>query len=278
MPGPPRVDVDGPPLPPAVRARRRRWAIAGIIAGAALVLAIPVGLAVVGWYAFQGVTSSSATDAELPPDGAPDGAPDEPGTDPAPDDTGPDAGPDDTAPDDTGPDGGAARDQELDPPDLDTLDGVDVIYGGLLADIDASEQVMMSFQDEVRDVFGSPGAGPDDITARLQGIAADRLEDLTEVRDRLDASVDDPGAEAVRTAYVVHLDSWADYIGAVEQEPQVLAGEGADAGYTVAINATADAFARALEDELPPDVDAEVQRYAEGILDRGFRGFGQADV
>jgi hypothetical protein len=46
----------------------------------------------------------------------------------------------------------------------------------------------------------------------------------------------------------------------------------------VVINATADAFARALEEQLPADTDTSVSAYADEILDRGFRDAGDAQV
>jgi hypothetical protein len=286
-PGPVRVEAepDGPPTPPPVRARRRRWAIAGIVAGVLLVVGVPVGLAVAGWLFFvDDATTAQAPEAdgdgEVAP-GTPEDAPDDPGSP----DGGPDADPDgdpDADPDGD-PDGGDAQGgvpppESLDPPDLDGLEGLDAVYGQLLVDIDASEEVMMAFQSEVGETFASAGTSPDELVATLRGIAADRRDDLLEVRDRLEDPLDDGGAESVRESYVVHLDSWADYMAAVEDDPQALAGEGSDAGYTVAINATADAFSRSLEQELPDDVDDEVERYADGILDRGFRGSADAQV
>ena len=81
---------------------------------------------------------------------------------------------------------------------------------------------------------------------------------------------------SVTPAGEAHLDSWADYMAAIEDDPEILALE--DTSFTVHINTTADAFARTLEDELPEDVDDEVRAFADGILDRGFRGIGDADV
>jgi hypothetical protein len=128
----------------------------------------------------------------------------------------------------------------------------------------------------VRDAFVA-AATPADAIDAVEGAAGDGRAGLLEVRERLADGVDDAGAEEVRSLYVEHLDSWADYMEAVEQEPLVLI-EDRGAAFTVVINATADAFARALEAQLPGDIDAEVARFAEGILDRGFRASGQAQV
>lgn len=193
-----------------------------------------------------------------------------------------DRGSDEPAPDDDGPaDGGPGPapldpDAELDPLDLAVLDGVDLVYGRLLTDIDVSERAMIAFQAGLADTFSDP----DSPEAALEGaseIAADSQAALLAVRDRLVEPVDDPGAERVRELYVDHLDSWEVFMAAVAEDPLMVFQQG-EAGFTVTINATADAFSRALEDELPADIDAEVARFADDILDRGFRGFGYADV
>lgn len=187
------------------------------------------------------------------PDGDGDGAPD----------TAPDTDPGDP-------------DTEVAPLDPDPLTGLDLLWGELLIDIDASERAMIAFQDDLADAFASPGL-PEAALEAASEVAADRRDELLSVRARLASSVDDPGVEEVRSRYVTHLDSWEAFMAAVEEDPLVVL-EQSERGFTVDINATADAFARALEAELPPDVDAEVERFAEAILDRGFRGFGTAQV
>ena len=181
---------------------------------------------------------------------------DDPGSDPAP----------------------APEDQvlEVEPLDLDALTGTDRLWGELLTDIDASERAMIAFQEGLSEAFGAL-ADLDEVLDAVEEVAATQRRELLAVRDRLADPVDDAGAEQVRERYVVHLDSWEAFMAAVEEEPLVVL-EQSERGFTVDINATADAFARALEEELPPDVDAEVERFAEGILDRGFRGFGTAQV
>jgi hypothetical protein len=197
-------------------------------------------------------------------------------------DGGPDGQTPGTAPDrDDGEDGGSGgsspgTDADLDPLDLDALDGLDLVYGQLLTDIDASEREMIGFQADVGAALSGASSRDDGLTA-VAAVAAERAEALGEVRARLADPLDDPGAEEVRRLYVDHLDSWADFIGTVAEDP-VAIFEQSETGATVAINRTADRFARALEDELPANADAEVARFADGILDRGFRGFGVADV
>jgi hypothetical protein len=246
---------------------RRRRALA--IAAALTVVAIPIGLAVA-----SGLTERDEPTATSPddPDAAPEG--EQPDTDEAPDD---DAGGDSPGEPSDGPEGEAAppTDVELDPLDLDGLDGLDAVYGRLLTDIDASERTMIGFQEDLAEALGGL-RGPDEMLDDASEVAAESRAELLEVRERLAEELDDAGAERVREVYVEHLDSWADYMQAVEDDPLVIVEN--DGSYTVAINATADAFARALETELPDDIDAEVERFADGVLDRGFRGMGQADV
>ncbi len=150
------------------------------------------------------------------------------------------------------------------------------MYGRLLSDIDASEREMIGFQTDVGEALAGASSREDGLS-EVAAVAAERAERLGEIRDRLDDPLDDPGADEVRRLYVDHLDSWAGYIGAVAEDPLAIF-EQSETGATVAINRTADRFTRALEEELPDDVDAEVARFADGILDRGFRGFGVADV
>lgn len=269
--------VGAPPVAAGASGTRRgrRWPL--VLSGL-LLLGLAVTLVVLVLTAED--EGSSVADA------GPDG--DTPGTAPDPDDrddggtdggeTDPDDGGDGGGPgSDDGPGGGGLDpDADLDPLDLDALDGLDLVYGQLLTDIDASEREMIDFQTDVGEALSGSTSRDDGLTA-VAAAAAERTEALGEVRDRLADPLDDPGAEEVRRLYVDHLDSWAAYIGAVAEDPLVIF-EQSETGATVAINRTADRFARALEDELPDDADAEVARFADDILDRGFRGFGVADV
>ncbi len=202
---------------------------------------------------------------------------DAPGEDPAaPDDEG-------ETPDDDGASGenGDAPgdldpDAELEPLDLTVLSGIDRTYGRLLTDIDASEREMIDFQTSLAEAFGG-AQSPEAALDAASEVAAERRESLLAVRDRLTTPVDDPGAERVRERYVDHLDAWEGFMAAVEADP-LTALEQDESGSTVRINATADAFARALEAELPDDIAAEVARFADQLLDRGFRDMGYADV
>jgi hypothetical protein len=196
------------------------------------------------------------------------------GTDPDGGDA--DADPDEGADDGPSSDPDASPDPTLTPPDVDALDGLDATYAQLLIDIDASERTMIGFQEEVGEAFAAAGSPAEAVDA-VGALAGDSRDGLLEDRERLVTELEDEGAEQVRSRYLEHLDSWADYMAAIEQDPLLLI-EGRGAAFTVVINATADAFARALESDLPADVDTEVRRFAEGILDRGFRGVAEAEV
>ena len=237
---------DGPPPPPFVRRRRRRRSVVLVVVAALLVVGIPVGLSLAGWLAQD-------ESPEVAADGDDDGS-------------------------EAAPDAGPAPEGTLEPPDLDALDGVDAAYGRLLIDIDASERAMIGFQDDLTDAFRSPGDDPDALFQQLSEAAGERRVQLLEVRDRLAEELPDPGAEDVRAIYLEHLDSWSEYMDAIEADPALLFEETDRSGHTVAINATADAFARSLEEQLPEDADEHVRRFADGILDRGFRSEGDSQV
>ena len=281
-PGPPSAP---PGTAPAAR-RRARWPL--VVALVAVVVGVPVALAVLsgsgddeGSVAAQGdeQDGDAGSRGDAGADGRDDPA-DEGGTgeDPGePGDGGDAPGDDGDAPgDDDGAPGGVDPEAELEPLDLATLAGVDLTYGRLLTDIDASERTMIEFQAGLADAF-SGAATPEDALDGAGEVAAEHREALLAARERLATPLEDPGADRVRERYVAHLDAWEGFMAAVEADP-LAAFEQGESGATVRINATADAFARSLEAELPDDIDAEVARYAEDLLDRGFRDMGYADV
>jgi hypothetical protein len=245
---------DGPPPPPWERRRRsRRHWLLGI--AAAVILAVPVGLALASVMTDGGEGPATAVDGEA--DETPEGR--QPGDAADPDDL----------------------DRPLDAPDLDLLEGPDAVFAQLLIDIDASERAMLGFQRELAEAFQGHGF-EDDVSDLLEELAAtggegaDRLETA---RDTLEQPVPDVRADAVREVYLDHLGSWLRYMRAVEEDPTILATDPEDsAHFTLSINATADAFARSLEEQLPDEADPEVRRMAEQLLDRGFRPQGDADV
>ena len=285
---PPPPAADGPPPPPAPVAgrARRRWPL--ILALVVVLAGVPTGLVLLSQLDTE---ESAAEGAAVAPEdeGAPeegdrgtgdDGRDDGRDDDDELEDDAPGAGSDDPQPDPDDPQPDPDADPDVDPDvaplDLAVLTGIDLLWGQLLTDIDASERAMIAFQEGLSAAFSAPTDLDDTLDAASE-VAADQRAALLEVRDRLDGPLDDPAAEQVRERYVTHLDSWESFMAAVEDEPLVVL-EQSERGFTVDINATADAFARALEEELPDDVDPEVERFAEGILDRGFRGFGTAQV
>jgi hypothetical protein len=174
---------------------------------------------------------------------------------------------------------GGSTDDQLDRPDPATLNGVDAVYARLLVDIDESELSMIHFQDRLSEAFEEAGFGSqEELTDEVRAAAEAGQKGLAAVRERLVAPLDDDGAETVRAAYLQHLDSWVNYMAAVEEDPGILGVEDRTRPYILSINVTADGFARTLEDELPDDVDGEVQVFADEILERGFRGFGESNV
>ena len=255
---------------------RRTGRLVALVVGSAAVIAMALGIA---W-----VVGDSADDRD---DGDVEVAGDDPD---APDSDGPDADGDDAAPDgDEGPDLDAderpdapeptSPDAELDPPDPAELTGVDATYAQLLVDIDASERAMIGFQEAiVATLLGGSAGNPDQLLEELRTTAAASADRLEQIRDDLEQPVDDDGAGEVRDRYVEHLDTWVAYIRAIEAQPRLL-DPGADTDrFTLAINVSADAFSRALEAQLPDEVDAEVARFADEILERGFRSSGESQV
>jgi hypothetical protein len=258
---------------PATR-RRSRWPL--IVALVAVVIGVPVAMVVLGGPT-EDEGSTAAPDDEQDGDDADAGDGDDP-DDPSDDPSDPDVEPDDPGEggEDEGAPGGIAPDAELEPLDLTTLTGLDRTYGQLLTDIDASERTMIDFQAGLADAF-SGAATPEEALDDAVAVAAESRESLLAARDRLTTTLDEAGADRVRELYVAHLDAWEGFMAAVEADPLAAFEEG-DSGATVRINATADAFARSLEAELPDDIDAEVARFAEDLLDRGFRDMGYSDV
>jgi hypothetical protein len=262
----------GPPPPPTERRRRRRRRLALLTTVAVLVLGIPIGLAIA-----SSITTGDPEPAADGEDAAGDSStgPDGPAEDGRDDGSDPDGGSQDGDADAVEP-GEVDPSMELDQPDVGAFDGLDASFAQLLVDIDASEMTMIAFQADLGGIF--QGASGERALAAARTVAERRRDELLEVRGRLEEQADDADVEAVRDVYVEHLDSWERFMGAVEEDPTVLAQDGRDAIYTLDINATADAFARALEDRLPGSVDAEVRAFADAILDRGFRSAGEAEV
>jgi hypothetical protein len=254
---PATVDAAGPPPPPWERQRRTRRRILAVVVLAVLILAVPVAILVA-----TGPLSPWGDEPVVAPSDDPDATED---GDPAPDaDEREDPAPDVDPP---------PEDEDLVVPDLAGLEGDDAVFARLLVDIDESERAMIAFQDELQEAFQEHGGAldPSDLIERIREAAGEGASRLAVVRARLADPVDVEPAEAVRVVYVEHLDAWANYMGAVEDDPGMLGSEDERSRYILAINTSAGTFARTLEEELPADIAPEVEDFAEGILDRGFR-------
>ncbi len=275
------------PQPAQTGARRRsRWPLLVVLV--AVLVAVPLALLVLAGpggdegstAALDGEQDGDTGSSEGSEGGGDDLLEDGDGADEDPDAPGGDGdapGGDGDAPGGDGDaPGGIEPDAELEPLDLTALAGLDRTYGQLLTDIDASERAMIAFQAGLAEAFGGAGS-PQDALDGAGEVAAESRERLLAVRDRLTAPLDDAGADRVRERYVDHLDAWEGFMAEVEADPLAALEQG-ERGSTVRINASADAFARALEAELPGDIAAEVARYADELLDRGFRDMGYADV
>lgn len=262
--------------PPAVGARGTGRLLA-LALGSAAVIIVALGTAwIVGELADEG--DRDERDVEVAGED-PDAGSDTPGTDG--DDGGSPGGESpvperEELPDVSEP---TSPDAELDPPDPSALIGVDATYAQLLVDIDASERTMIGFQEAiVATLLGGSASDPEQLVTALSATAAASAERLEQIRGDLVQPVDDEGASKVRDRYVEHLDTWVEYIRAIQRQPRLL-DPGADTDrFTLAINVSAGAFSRELQAQLPPEVDDEVARFADGILDRGFRSVGESQV
>lgn len=272
---------------------RRTGRLVALVLGSAAVVALALGIA---WVVGDGADEDDRTDRDVE---AADDDPESPGADDGPEgsadsdapeaeDGAPGTGDDAPAGDqppasdpDQPPDAPepTSPDADLDAPDPGQLSGVDATYAQLLVDIDASERTMIGFQDAiVATLLGGSASDPEQLVAELSATAAASADRLEQIRADLEQPIDDQGADKVRDRYVEHLDTWVDYIRAIERQPRLL-DPGADTDrFTLAINVSADAFSRELQAQLPAEVDAEVARFAEDILDRGFRSVAESQV
>lgn len=280
-------DADGPPPPPFVRERearrrRRRWIVIGAVAGVLLFLGVPL-LVGGAFLLYDGdETADAPADGSAPadPDGTPGADGQEGGGDPS--DGGPGGEEPDDGPGDDGataggepgerPDREVPADERIAAPDLDELGTDDTRIAELLLDIDAAERVMLGYQLDAQEAFRGEldRDDPEELLSAVGAAARTALDDLEVLRGRLAASQPDPAAEQVQESYVEHLDSWVDYLSAIEDDPRVVLGD--VTRYTVHINRTGDGFARAVDGLLQTDVDAAVGGYAQQIVDRGFSG------
>lgn len=167
------------------------------------------------------------------------------------------------------PDAEVPEDERISAPDMAQFAGADAELLRVLVDIEASERVMLAFQIEVVAIFEANGDVSDMLRA-VSTAAGGAISDLGVLRDLLSEPVADEGTREVATTYVAHLDTWVDYLGALERDPQLLGGD--LSRYTLPINVTGGRFARAVTARLEADVelDERIVDYANAVVERGF--------
>lgn len=144
--------------------------------------------------------------------------------------------------------------------------------------IDRSELAMGAFNDGVGTALAE-ATTRDGGLAAAAAIARTGVDALSAVRAELVPSSGDGTVDAVRAAYLPHLDSWVDFMAAVAERPELLLDGNDQQPFLLLINATATTFREATEAMLATEPGEDVVELAEMILDRGFRGFeGEADL
>lgn len=273
-------EPDGPPPPPFVRerrARRRRWIWASSAIGAVVIIGVSLALA---WPSLTDADEEPvAGDVPDPDEGAEPEAPEAPDTpeapeappgegEPAPDL--PDPGIDLELDEDGRPDRAIPQEEAIAPLEVDEVPETQRPVAELLLDIDASERSMLSFQIEVQAAFADAQDpdDPDALDSRIRTAAAQALEELDLLRDRMQTPQDAAWADDVRDTYVDHLDSWVRYLGVIHDDPQILLED--TSRYSLDINVTGAAFSRAVHADTAEQIDDEVVRFAEDLIARGF--------
>lgn len=138
----------------------------------------------------------------------------------------------------------------------------------LLAAVDASELGMLAFDAAAEAAF-EDATSEDQLRALVGTAAADAVAELRRGRVGLEGPLEVGAAEAVRAAYLPHLDAWIAYLAAVAEDPGTLFDPAQEA-LILRINATAGVFSAALEEAVTAGVGPEVEAAARAILDRGF--------
>lgn len=153
---------------------------------------------------------------------------------------------------------------------------VDAALLALLEDVDAAERAMLAFHDAATAALG--GAPSDEeALAGVAAAAATGAADLTALRPPLAGTLASAPADAVRVAYLPHLDAWIAYLEAVAAAPTTLFDASGDP-FSLRIDATAGVFVAALEDAVAAGVGPEVERAAGAIIERGFPDRSEADL
>jgi hypothetical protein len=148
----------------------------------------------------------------------------------------------------------------------------------LLDGIERSELAMETFNDVLAEAIAEASTS-EEVRAAVTRIAREGGEQLREVRVELVPLAEDAAVDAVRDAYLPHLDAWADFMRAVEERPELLFDPAGQQPFLLLINATATTFREATEAMIAAGPGEEVAERADAILTRGFRGFeGEADL
>lgn len=259
---------DPPPRPP----RNRR----GLVIGVLVTMSVLV-LAVV-WAVWR--TGADTPIAGPTVTGAPDGNASAPGQ-VQPDD--PQGGPE------GGPEGGIGGGSGSDPLAVDPSlpnplpspsDEEIAALEDVFEIIDDAELAMLDFIFETP--YSADGTMTESELERARTVGAEAVEQLERLRTALEEAGESSGANAaIRVAYLVHIQDWIDWTGAVADDPTLLiAGSGA---HSDAIATSADGFTKSIRDNLgdlstlPADLSALITE----IVVRGFTGSGgdpQADI
>lgn len=257
-------DAQPPPEPP----RNRRGLVIGVLVTVAI-----LALAVL-W-------STSRTGADVPTAG--------PGVTAVPEGNATDPG--QVQPDDPqgGPEGGIGGGSGSDPLAVDPSlpnplpspsDEEIAALEDIFEIIDDAELTMLDFIFETP--YSDDGTLSQSELDRASAAGGDAVAELERLRAELEEAGASSGANAgIRAAYLVHIQDWIDWTGAVADDPTLMiAGSGV---HSDAIGTSADGFTASIRDNLgdlstlPPDLVALITE----IVVRGFTGAGgdaQADI
>lgn len=157
----------------------------------------------------------------------------------------------------------------------------DAVTAELLEAIDLSEQTMIEFQVTASDGIGVEGGlapGGDELVREAASTGASRLEGLRSrlgELEQVEGGAATDGHLAIRDSYVEHLDAWRRWMQAVADDPALLEPGAADRGpFSLDIETTAEDFVVQMRAGLPSDTPAELEAYADFILQRGFSSSG----
>jgi hypothetical protein len=153
---------------------------------------------------------------------------------------------------------------------LDRDDPSDVALEGVLTLIDESELTMIQFQIEVEQAVSDEAVREAGSTAARELRRLDEELSDTEVTGAYAQAV-----RAVRDSYLEHLRAWTTYVEATAEDPEAFLDPSGE--YWQDITDTADVFVAAMEDDLPANIPDDLARFADFILDRGFRENGDPD-